>query len=490
NTTSGMLPSSFFFHQAAEIGLNPSQFLTYMIRTSVAERIASQSKTFGYGKLLQQLDEKIAGLKNLASVKKRIAVILGGYSSERHISVESGRNVFEKLASSTKYEPIPVFLIGNANEYALYQIPVNLLLKDNADDIRDKILHFKKHPVVEKIKKECKQLTTKYASSLVIFEPQKIALNDLKEKVDGVFIALHGRPGEDGQIQSDLDRLGIPYNGSGVVSSQITINKYQTNEILREHGFLIATHLLLNKEDWLNDEEKFYDSISAAVSYPFICKPVDDGCSSAVKKIKSREELTAFCHLIFRDKEAISKKYAAILGLKAGEEFPRKQKLLVEELISRNGAAHFLEITGGMLTKMNGAGEITFEVFEPSEALAGEEVLSLEEKFLAGQGQNITPARFAKESSAYTRIAQIVKSDLERAAKILNVSGYCRIDAFVRIFDDGRVETIIIEVNSLPGMTPATVIFHQAAINQYKPFDFIDKILEFSFEKQKQSIAQ
>ena len=126
-----------------------------------------------------------------------------------------------------------------------------------------------------------------------------------------------------------------------------------------------------------------------------------------------------------------------------------------------------------------------FEVFEPSEALAGEEVLSLEEKFLAGQGQNITPARFAKEGVEYNRIASIVKSDLERVARILNVSGYCRIDAFVRIFDDGRVETIIIEVNSLPGMTPATVIFHQAAINLYKPFDFIDKILEFSLEKQR-----
>ena len=184
------------------------------------------------------------------------------------------------------------------------------------------------------------------------------------------------------------------------------------------------------------------------------------------------------------------KKYAEILALKPGEEFPRKQNLLVEELISRNGAAHFLEITGGMLSKMNASGEVEFEVFEPSEALAGDAVLSLEEKFLAGQGQNITPARFAKDSLAYGRIASIVKADLERAAKILEVSGYCRIDAFVRIYDDGRVETIIIEVNSLPGMTPATVIFHQAAINQYKPYDFIDKILEFSFEKQHHSVGR
>ncbi len=490
NTTSGMLPSSFFFHQAAEIGLNPSQFLTYIIRTSLSERIHSQSRTATYRSLLERLDEKIATLKNLAAVKKKIAVILGGYSSERHISVESGRNIFEKLASSTKYEPIPVFLTGHDKEFSLYQIPVNLLLKDNADDIRDKILHFKKHPVVEKIKRQCRQLTAKYASASVVFEPQEISLLELKEKADGVFIALHGRPGEDGQLQAHLDQLNIPYNGSGVVSSQITINKYQTNEILRSHGFLIATHLLMTKESWLQDEEKFYDSICAAVKYPFICKPVDDGCSSAVKKISSRIELSAFCHLLFRDKELLVKKYAEILALKPGEEFPRKQNLLVEELISRNGAAHFLEITGGMLSKMNASGEVEFEVFEPSEALAGDAVLSLEEKFLAGQGQNITPARFAKDSLAYGRIASIVKADLERAAKILEVSGYCRIDAFVRIYDDGRVETIIIEVNSLPGMTPATVIFHQAAINQYKPYDFIDKILEFSFEKQHHSVGR
>jgi D-alanine-D-alanine ligase len=60
------------------------------------------------------------------------------------------------------------------------------------------------------------------------------------------------------------------------------------------------------------------------------------------------------------------------------------------------------------------------------------------------------------------------------------VEGYASIDAFVRIYDNSRVETIIIEVNSLPGMTPATCIFHQAAINGYKPYQFIDGILTYS----------
>ena len=53
----------------------------------------------------------------------------------------------------------------------------------------------------------------------------------------------------------------------------------------------------------------------------------------------------------------------------------------------------------------------------------------------------------------------------------------------MRVYERLKVETIIIEVNSLPGMTPATCIFHQAALNGYKPYDFIDKILEFGMNE-------
>jgi len=155
NTTSGMLPSSFFFHQAAEIGLNPSQFLTYIIRISLQERI----------------------------------------------------------------EPIPVFLTGSDEKHELYQIPINLLLKDNADDIRDKIYHYKEHPVIEAIKTECANITQKYASDNVVFAPQKLTYEKLNQIADGVFIGLHGRPGEDGSVQRELDKMGLPYNGSPYASS-------------------------------------------------------------------------------------------------------------------------------------------------------------------------------------------------------------------------------------------------------------------------------
>jgi len=483
NTTSGMLPSSFFFHQTAEIGLTPSQFLTFIIRTSLQERIATSAQVTHYQTLLEKLDAEIELLKRGDSVKKKIGVLMGGYSFERHISVESGRNIFEKLASSEKYEPLPIFLLGNSEQHELYQIPINLLLKDNADDIRDKILTFKKHPLVEEIKKQCHQITEKYASTDVIFEPRKMSYPELAKTVAGVFIALHGRPGEDGEVQVKLDALGIPYNGSGATSSSLTINKFKTLQTLKQHGFCVTQQLLVFEKDFLKNKAACLEKIEKEIAYPLVGKPVDEGCSSAVKVLKNREDVAAYLGLMFRDKEAAGVEERLLLGLKPKEEFPRKKEALLEAMVRANDAKHFLEITGGLLTHHEGEA-IRYEVFEPSEVLASGEVLSLEEKFLAGEGQNITPARFAKQKADYAFIAQQVKAELERTARLLNVQGYARIDAFVRIYENRRVETIIIEVNSLPGMTPATCIYHQAALNGYKPFEFIDKILEFGFERE------
>ncbi len=478
NTTSGMMPSSFFFHQAAEIGLNPSQFITYIIHTSLIKRIKDSNNAHTYNALLTQLNQAIANEHEGTSTKQKVAVVLGGYSSERHISVESGRNIFEKLASSEKYAPIPFFLTGSNDHHELYIIPINVLLKDNADDIKEKVNHYVVHPVIERIKEKCAGITHLFTGGNALTKPQRISYTDLAQLVGQVFIALHGRPGEDGAIQAELDKLGLPYNGSDKLSSAITIDKYRTNEILKQNGYLVAEHILISTKEWENKEHVKHQ-LQTQIGYPFIAKPVDDGCSSAVKKIKTFEEFEAFATLMFRNDVALDLRAATTLHIKDKEEFPQKTVILVEELISKKEARHFLEVTGGMLTRYNSSGEVEYEVFEASEALAEGDILSLEEKFLAGQGQNITPARYARNANERQIISEQVKTALGGAAKVLGVMGYCRIDAFVRVFDDLRTEVIFIEVNSLPGMTPATCIYHQAAINNYKPYEFIDRILEF-----------
>lgn len=487
NTTSGMMPSSFFFHQAAEIGLNPSQFLSFIIRTSLVQRIRHDKNGKRYDAILKSMDDAMTAARSLASDKTKVAVLFGGYSSERHISVESGRNIYEKLASSAKYQPIPVFLTGGENNHELYQVPINVLLKDNADDIREKITQWKVHPVIKNIIAQCSAITKRFSSSDALAAPKKLTYEEIGETTEAVFIALHGRPGEDGAVQQKLEALGIPYNGSGQESSEITIDKYTTNEILRKNGFLIAEHMLVSEEEWAKNSAGVVEAINKNIGWPFIAKPVDDGCSSAVRKVKTKEELEAFVKLIFRNSEELDANSAEVLKIKDKEEFPRKKVFLVEELISRRDAPHFLEVTGGMLTRYDSKGEIEYEVFEASEALSEGEVLSLEEKFLAGQGQNITPARYDANSQNRQKISDKVKATLGAAARLLNIQGYTRIDAFVRIYNADRIEVIFVEVNSLPGMTPATCIFHQAAINQYKPYEFIDKILDFSFRRKERS---
>ncbi|MBD2715342.1 hypothetical protein KBK19_09870 [Microvirga sp. STR05] len=491
NTTSGMLPASFFFHQAAEIGLNPSQFLTFLIRTSVAARRRGGMQPVRLAGLLARLDAAVASRAHEERTRTKVAVIMGGYSSERHISVESGRNIYEKLSSSVKYEPVPVFLAGNSQEFRLYVLPINVMLKDNADDIREKIEYAEAghelHPVLARIRREAEAITSTYAGQATA-QPRRVSFEELADMVDEVFIALHGRPGEDGALQRELEKFGLPYNGSGADSSSVTINKFETNRRLREAGLRVAEHRMASRLEWQADAEGFYRSLETQFPYPFIAKPADDGCSSAVKKIKTRAELQAFTRLIFRDQEDLMPEDATTLNLGFKEEFPQKDAFLVETLISRDGAAHFLEVTGGLLTHFGPNGELQIEVFEASEALATGEVLSLEEKFLAGEGQNITPARYAPEPQERQRISEEVKAELKRVAEVLDIQGYARIDAFVRVRDNGAVEVLIIEVNSLPGMTPATCIFHQTALAGYTPYQFIDQILDFG-KKRSEKLA-
>jgi len=485
NTTSGMMPSSFFFHQAAEIGLNPSQFLSFIIRASLISRIQDAKHDGRVEPLLVKLDAQMLEAGKHGDSKKKVAVILGGYSSERHISVESGRNVYEKLSSTEKYAATPYFLAREGKELILYTIPINILLKDNADDIREKLVHFHTHEVIREIVQQCASITQRFSGLDELPVPRKLSFEDLAKESEVVFIGLHGRPGEDGEVQQHLERVGLPYNGSGPASSQITIDKFTTNEILMHQGLQAARHAIAEKSVWKDSPAAFFSNISAHFAFPFIAKPVDDGCSSAVRKIDTVKELNAFAELIFRDTEHLDAKHAAVLSLKRNEEFPQKDRFLIESLITAEGAGHFLEITGGLLTHIDEQGQLRYEVFEPSEALAEGGVLSLEEKFLAGEGQNITPARFSNDPAIRQAISLQVRKTLEIAAKSLHIEGYARIDAFVRVRDENKAEVIFVEANSLPGMTPATCIFHQCAINGYKPYEFIDRILEYGIQKKK-----
>jgi len=479
NTTSGMLPGSFLFHQAAEVGFTPTRFLTYLIERSLQRRW-QQSGYYAIQFRLPYADyeQEIHTNPDLSKNVERIAVVMGGYSSERHISVESGRNVFQKLVSSGEWQADPVFLLhnnlwdmellakyypDNPDFFTLWRIPIAVLLKDNADDIASKIIECvrKGVEIPESVQYSRERLRGLGIQTDDI--PTLIRLDEISEKYDFVFLALHGRPGEDGYLKQLLESKGIPYNGSGVEASELTMDKFRTNARLSELDFSIPKHYLVTKAEFEANPTETAQKAILMLGNKIIAKPNDEGCSTGVSILHTTDEIQQYGDEFFRDN-------------------PTKESFLVEELIYARTDERLVEVTVGFVTEGD-----TVRVFEPSETVSKSAVLTLEEKFLAGEGQNITPARLSTEgvdSKSNVQALEAIKSIIHRAISALGLYGYARIDAFVRMKDNQVTEVIFIEVNSLPGMTPATCIFHQAALAGYQPYQFIRQIINAGKSKQ------
>lgn len=342
-----------------------------------------------------------------ASKKLKIGVILGGLSSEREISLESGRNIFSKLPRG-KYDPIALFMDSDAR---LWRIPSKLLMRNSTGDIQA-------------------DLAT---------QAERISYEGLRETVDLVYIALHGKYGEDGCLQGLLEILGVPYVGSGVLASALGMDKYVSRKILAVNGIDVPDTVVVSAKEWSETSEKVLAGVSCS-GFPCVVKPRREGCSTAVSKVMSLEELAPALDAAFRwDNDA-----------------------LVEEFIEG------MEVTCGVL------GNNEPMALTPSETVPTTEILSLEDKFLYGQGENKTPARLPADALA------AVQETARRSFIALGLKVYARIDMFVK--RDGSVT--VLEPNSLPGMTPSTVLFHQAAASGITPADLMDRIIGFSLEAQ------
>ena len=398
----------------------------------------------------------------------RIGIFLGGISAERNISLESGRNVFLKLHGSGIYEDvIPIFVTGTLSDIHLFIIPMKLLFHDNVDDIIYAINHYKKYDYQDS---KLNDIIKKY-SDIKTNIPLPVSFEVLPNIIDFAFIALHGRPGEDGSMQRIFEKIHLPYNGSNPDVAEITMNKYLTNQKLKINGFLVADQYIINMNDWNDNKYKILHDINTKFQYNLIIKPVDDGSSMGVIMIHNEKELTDYIDIAFRNIR-LTDDHRKIFNLKSKSVIPFHQQLLVESLISKRNADKFLEISCGMVTNNHGQ----MEIFSSSETISQNTILSAEEKFLSGEGCNITPARFSHDNEVSKKIDDLIKEHMYKLAKVMNIYGYARVDAFVKIFGE-RVELWIIEINSLPALTPATCIFHQAALNGYKPIDLINMII-------------
>jgi UDP-N-acetylmuramate--alanine ligase len=414
NTLTGMSPATFLFHQAAEAGMNHTQLINYLIQTELEQYGLTNA-------ILRKTSEKNS-MANQNNSKIKVAVLLGGNTNEREISLESGRNICYKF-SPQKYEVIPVFVNDNLE---LFKLSTKLLVQNS----------------------------TKEISKLVTKEVQ-FSWSDLPQSCDFVFIGLHGGVGENGAIQGALEMLGLPYNGSGVFTSGLCMDKFKTCEFLRNEGFEVPYSILLDKKDWEKERNtknfsEYIHKLLGNITFPLILKPHDDGCSIFVKKIKNEKEL--------------------IQGVDEYFKVSGKNLAMLEEFISA------IELTCGVI------GNDKPQALPPSKVFAAKDVLSIEEKFLPGAGENLTPAPIPAKA------IELVRQTMEKAYAAVGCKGYARIDCFYQeanLSPTKKDRVIILEFNTLPGMTPATCIFHQAAEIGLKPMEFIDKIVEFGFENHK-----
>lgn len=301
-------------------------------------------------------------------MKKKIAVVMGGISSEREISLKSGAGVFESL-DREKYEPIKVVI-------------------DEKTDIITKI----------------------------------------PDDVDFAFLALHGKFGEDGCVQSVLETRDIPYSGCGPLSSAMCMDKNISKKICKASGIPTA--------DWItvkSIEEIDYDRIEE-MGYPVFIKPNSGGSSVATFMIKEKAGI----------EDAVRQ------GLEVDTEVMIEQYLPGEECTS------FI---------------LDGEVFPTVSIKSEQEFFDFEAKYSSDNG--------AVEEVVY--LEESLQNKLNEYSRMCWDAFNCR--AYVRVdFIISNGVPYVLELNTLPGLTATSLIPRSAAAKGISYSQLLDKLISCSLK--------
>ena len=175
---------------------------------------------------------------------KKVAVIEGGYTKEKSISIKSAKTVFGNLDRAKFY---PTRVLIDENEWTAYD-------EDGRYSIDKNDFSFIK--------------------------------NGTKLNFDYAFIVIHGTPGEDGKLQGYLEMIGVPYNTSSVPIMALTFQKFHCNQFLKNFGINVPEAVLIKPDDEINEEE-----ILKKAGLPCFVKPTDGGSSFGITKVKAAKDL-------------------------------------------------------------------------------------------------------------------------------------------------------------------------------------------------------
>ena len=303
-------------------------------------------------------------------MKKNIAILRGGNSSEIAISIKSADLVYKNI-DTNYYVPYIVHIEGL--DWFVWHNESKIELDKNDFSFQ---------------------------------------LNNKKIKFEGVFMAIHGTPGEDGILQGYFDLLNIPYNCSGAFESALTFNKAMCNALLKQFNIPSAKAVLLNKNET-------YDllKIEKEIGFPCFVKPNRAGSSFGISKVYKNTEF----------KQALSK------------AFIHDSQVMVESFVEGT------EVSCGIIQKAE-----TLIAFPLTEITTENDFFDYEAKY-NGKSEEITPARVSDLDK------DLVQTLSKKIYKLLNLKGMVRMDFILE-----NQQAYLIEVNTIPGLSEESIIPQQS----------------------------
>ena len=340
----------------------------------------------------------------------KIAVLCGGLSNERDVSVSTGTGAARALRANGHQVVLMDLFLG-------YDLPfadpdevftaegelASAAIGDMSPDL-DAVRAMRPDP-------EC------------IVGPNVLTIC---RAADIVFLALHGEEGENGKVQALLDLHGIPYTGSGYLGSAIAMNKGLSKMLFRENGIATPDSITLHRGDAPRD-----------IGFPCVVKPCSGGSSVGTSVVNSSAEYAAALELAFR----------------------YESDVIVETYIKGR------ELTVGV---MDGRAMPVIEIIPKSG------FYDYKNKYQAGATEEICPAQIGPETTE--RVQRLA----ERVFGALMLDAYCRCDF---LWDPASGEIYCLEANTLPGMTPTSLIPQMAAAQGMDYGALCERIIEVSMKK-------
>ncbi|MHC4378997.1 MAG: ATP-grasp domain-containing protein, partial [Planctomycetota bacterium] len=471
NGISGFGFSSFAFQQASLCGLDHAALIEHLIRRALPpERRPARGELFAQ--------------RSLAGGGQRLTVIFGGATSERQVSRQSG--VFVGLCLASMGYAVDFALLDRQGQFT----PVGLFpaLQHEVEGIEALLADREGRAGRVQLGRDHAErlgLPTDAVDRLLLLgEPGDLERTVAQSRA--VFLGLHGGIGEDGTLQSALDALGKPYNGSGSQASALGADKYiahRTWAAAGIEGVRLPRQRLLTRDELAARFEggsgALFEELRAELGGgAIVAKPAADGCSTGVKLLRSGADLEVYARGVLTLEEELP---AGAFGegsapLKMPEGAPDRwlfEEAMVDEAPQPFPEApltaaklrrwfegrRYIELTVAVLDLL----EQGLTAAEPSITLAAGESLSLEEKF--------------QQRSVRQRILAL--------AEALGIEGYARIDVF---YDRERDEVLPIEPNTLCGLTEATVFYTQALASfDLPPPAALHRIVQHGIERAARS---